>query len=264
MLKYAAIAILCLWPLSASAQYPSPETKDQVADRLIAAMNIPEHASTSEAGDIVRQFIWTNSVHRIDQEFYNHWNRHSVIADKMLDFVAGKRTEAPHMECSSRRDLMMAVMKRLGYRVRSVDRFAFDDQLHSHSFLEIYNPETQYWEIQDVDHNVFWMLTGEKRRAGIADIIRGNFDNVIPCRTPDLCDPDLPHPDMPATKMTERLHLMDLAYVGAEGGHKSVLFANKTRVDLSRKLNHNGRLATFCELQPRQCAGDIMQFEEER
>lgn len=200
--------------------------------------------------DTVRRFIWSNSRHKIDNEFYAHWHRQDVIIDKMIAFHGGRQEMAPPMECTSRRDLMKSVLQAQGIRVRTINVYAQEDGFPAHSFLEVWDVFAQKWFVQDPDYNLYWMLADRSRRAGIEDMIKGGPDAVVPCPGPDSCGWDELRYD--GRSLSNLYRFFGMAVVRNSAGGESVLNVPKL-FDMRSPVLYNGRPTTFCQLHSRLC-----------
>lgn len=115
-------------------------------------------ASANERIDFARQWIAANSNH--DESY--------VVGDKPLDTTEMlKRLQAasqgkgdkPGLTCGPRALLLERILRVWGFRVRLVSIFFVNysaDEIGSHTYLEVLNPETERWEAVDPDNNLYY------------------------------------------------------------------------------------------------------------
>jgi hypothetical protein len=78
------------------------------------------------------------------------------------------------------------MLQRMNVRER-VDVIYNDDDA-DHTFLEVFNPETAAWEIEDADFDVFWVFRSTGRRASLEDLLSYPVrETFMPCRSENDC-----------------------------------------------------------------------------
>lgn len=205
--------------------------------------------------NFIRNFIHSNSTHLIDQEFYTHWRDLNLMLTKFHAYATGKTDQKIHMECSTRTKINETLLQSLGYRTRSVDIYQQEPNFPSHSFLEVFNKDTNHWEIQDPDYNIFWKNKHTGERASIQNLIKDPMRNYIPCIDEHLCGDAIP-----SEQKDHIYHLyndMDLAITIDRTTDERPLHVNKARFDLNKKAPVKGQELSFCEYMPKNCRGDI-------
>lgn len=130
--------------------------------------------------DFLRGHVHDNSVHMIDEAFYKLWRDQTLIAGAVLSYIKKKNPEPPHLECSTRSGLLSSLYKALGYKTRAVQIWKNNGDFSSHVYLEIQNPQTGAWEIQDPDHNVTWKNRRTGKRVPTSALI-ADFKAHHPC-----------------------------------------------------------------------------------
>jgi hypothetical protein len=129
--------------------------------------------------DNVRALIQAHSVHRNDDEF-NSIMRNRSFAQEMLKHVTGQRSARVPMICGVRAWLMHDLLEEMGYDAMVVH--IFDAQTPaSHTFVRVLNPETDKWETQDPDINIYWIEVRTGTRIAVEDYAPDNLDKVQPC-----------------------------------------------------------------------------------
>ncbi len=223
-------------------------------------MDVPQGQGFHATADYARDFIWHNSVHKIDEEFYAHWGNTPVIVSKMISYAQGQHNHPPHLECSSRSGLMSGIMESLGYRVRSVDVYKHLDEFPAHSFLEVLNPETDKWEIYDADYNIFWCRTADGHRAGIKDIISApDLDAVLPCLAGDICG----WSEVFKTGAESLRGYYGLAVIIDRDADERPLLINRSRFPFEKAAPVSGRAnLAYCEYRAKNCKEKITFYQK--
>ena len=120
-------------------------------DQIVALVVLPD--KHQERFDAVRAFLNEHSIHKIDQEF-RALREEKSFTTAILAHAAGKRAQPVPMECSTRSNLMGQMLRKLGYKTRTVAIFDSETN-HSHTFLDVLNPDSGQWETQDPDYNIY-------------------------------------------------------------------------------------------------------------
>lgn len=210
--------------------------------------------------DRLRSFINTHSIHKIDALFKSYWRDSREIARRTLAYAKGETRDKPHLECSTRSGMMGAFVKALGYRTRPVVVYGVQDGLLlSHTFLEIKNPETGEWQVQDPDLDLYYIVKASGKRAAITDLIRLDVGALKPCNSSGACGWDIKSPeDFPATKMHK---YMGLASVNDYQVDKRPLINNPSRFDLEKPVTYQKTQRPYCEHLEKNCRGDILRLQ---
>lgn len=130
--------------------------------------------------DTLMAFVHNNSVHNIDDEFWDDFRNKPRTLDKLLAHARGESTEKPHMECSTRSKLLLPLARKAGFEGHMVDMFKYHPEYLSHKVVEVKNPETGLWELYDPTYQIFWKNEKTGGRASIHDLVmeEGPF---LPC-----------------------------------------------------------------------------------
>ena len=256
LLLITALIALCV---SEYGKRRQEKAEQESLNDLLAIMAVPQDQDFHATADYVRDFIWRNSVHNIDEEFYAHWGNTPVIVSKMIAYAKGQSKRPPHLECSSRSGLMSGIMKLLGYKVRSVDVYRHLDEFPAHSFLEVFNPEAAKWEIYDTDQNIYWRDTTNGQRAGIEDIIATpDLDTVQPCLQGGRCG----WYEVFQAQATTMRQYYGLAVIIDRGADERPLLINRSRFpfDTPAMISGRGHLA-YCEYRAKNCKEKITFYD---
>ncbi|MBU0859629.1 MAG: hypothetical protein KJ667_06805, partial [Alphaproteobacteria bacterium] len=165
-----------------------------VDEARILAAQIPRQdgQSVPEYADAIRLFVNRHSEHKIDEEFYTYWyNVPLMMAMIKAHATVPSSTPAhplPHMECATRSAVMYHILQEVDIQTRVVVIYPNENSTASHTFLEIYNPATKRWTIQDPDGNFYWRFKEGAQRAGVADLLRKPVHMTFtPCRDIHTC-----------------------------------------------------------------------------
>lgn len=228
---------------------------------LIPYMNLNETDPFEIRMDKIRRFVHGNSIHSIDNEFYKIDGDDKAIAALFMDRIEGRSKTGPHLECSSRSGVVQKIVRHMGYEVRGIVGYKYEDGYRSHVFVEIKNPETGKWIIQDPDYDVSWRIVSTGERASIDDLIKNDFDTYEPCVTPDRCgwvitndlgkSPDNIKRSLAMALITER---------DKNGNSSKSSIVNTKRFDLSKAPDGAKNDKPFCEAVKKHCPADMVKY----
>jgi hypothetical protein len=224
---------------------------DDALEKLLGLLTLGEQLKAEERFDAVRQFIHTNSHHGDDSEFRELLGKKDRIAEEMIAYASGQRSEPIHLLCGARSNLMSAVLEKLGYETRIIALFDTDDEeLRSHTFLEVRNPETGRWETQDPDFDLYWASKESGLRLSLAEAAE-DLSKVEPCHRADLCG--WTADDDEGKSAAAIRDLLDIICVTDERhGERFCRFT--TRAKSNRIFRRDGDTGLFCDLMPTRCA----------
>jgi hypothetical protein len=224
---------------------------DDMLEEVIGLMMLPEQLKPEERFDAVRQFIHRNSRHSNDAEFRKLLGKMDLMAEGMIAYATGHRTEPIHLLCGARSNLMASVLQKLGYETRIIALFDTDDkELRSHTFLEVMNPKTGRWETQDPDFDLYWTDKRSGVRVSLAEAAE-DLSNLEPCHRSDVCGWELN--DSEGKSASDLRDLLDIVCFTDEAkGERFCRFT--TRGEPHRIFTRNGDSGKFCELMPTRCA----------
>jgi hypothetical protein len=144
----------------------------------IAEIIAPINSSRSQQIDSAREFVHRNSVHGIKQ---NKLSQSEDVIQSLWCHYENKG-DPPPLTCGPRARAMKSILDQLHIKSRIVHIYSdTSDQIRSHTFLEVYNKDSDNWEIQDPDLNIFYIDQNTSRKVSTADIIFGNSKTIIPC-----------------------------------------------------------------------------------
>ena len=152
-----------------------------IEGRILSIINDKNFKSKTEFIDEVRNFVYHNSVNSIKEMGLEHdesaWNI-TYVLEKI--YLSAKGAEfKPYLSCGPRAFAMRAILSDAGIESRIVLLFSDDfDSLEDHTVLEVFNPDTLMWEIQDPDSNSYYIDETTKKRISIAELILDNKESV--------------------------------------------------------------------------------------
>lgn len=239
-----AKAQMSWWSVAFPQSREAQEPIRQSAAQLAAMIPLDENASFHEKIDAVRKFIQSNSIHKIDEEFYSYWGKMPLLMQLILFNASGSLDDKPHMECASRSAVMYHILQTMNIKARPVVGYNGDDIADSHTFLEVYNPETGEWEIQDPDKNIFWTFKDSGTRAATKDLIGKPLeDTFLPCRSEQDCG-------YPETNKKSLTRFFALASIIDFKAGKNPLLANPARLDMDHPFLKKENPMAYCTLFP--------------
>lgn len=234
--------------------------KEQIKE-LIKLSNVEKLTAFQERTDSLRTFIATNSSHNMDEEFYSIWRDQTAIANVVLAYIKGERKDLPHLECSTRTGLVASLYRELGYRTRGIVVFNTSDQLASHTLLEVQNPETKNWELQDTDYNIFWRHKESGKRASIIDLMKDPQMHE-PCNNSKPCgwdDGEAGH------KNAENLlnYLGIASIIDKQINRRLSVYAKDTDPENIYNTAQNGT-GSFCDVWKKNCRQGFQTLQDYR
>jgi hypothetical protein len=229
---------------------------DAGAERIIAMAGIAATMPLDEQVDRLRTFVNRNSIHEIDDEFYSYWRDLPQVIARMTAFAQGLGPP-PHLECSSRSELMQAVLPRLGHDTRAIVLYDHAEGFPSHTFIEVRDTATGRWQIQDPDYDLYWTHLASGRRASIYDLLASPLTGFAPCNGIH-CDWSLVSWEGKAAAKLRRYFGL-ASVVDRERGVRPLL-VNTTRFDLAQPQLVEGATRTFCQWAGKNCRQEILRF----
>lgn len=128
----------------------------------------------------IRSFINSNSIrYQSNQKRYYDENDSKKVVDMMLNFH-NNQINPPQLSCSSRASAMQEILKVLGVKSRLVNLFS--ENSGSHSFLEVLNPNTNQWILEDPDYNIAYKFINQDKKVSLADLVTSSNEDFHPCR----------------------------------------------------------------------------------
>ena len=235
-------------PSSSIETLSSKRKSDPIAERVVETIGISDSDSFHEKTDKIRQFVHQSSIHRIDDELYTY----IYDSDRILEMLEASYLEKqppPGLECWTRSNAMIRLAYSAGVRTRQVIVYRPIDGYLSHTLLEVYNPATDAWEMQDPEYNMFYIDTEQTRRASITDLVTNSYDAFMPCSDENTCGWDISSQEHHDPKVLYE-------YFGLAtypDGETAIVLVNDDRFPFSETFMLDGRRIQFCEIKPALC-----------
>ncbi len=156
----------------------APSGPDYVAELAAIA---PVGSGDRETADLVREFVHASSFHDPVNTFTIDPYDVQTMAKEILE------GRVPILYCGHRARLMGAILERRGVRSRVINYLTSHPLIgmeydSGHVLLEVYNPETAAWEVQDPDYNViFAMNDAPETRLGAVGTLTTPKADFAPC-----------------------------------------------------------------------------------
>jgi hypothetical protein len=152
------------------------------ADSVSALINAYAASRELPIIDAAREFVYANSDHGDGLWYQTYGNDNAYVLESLYRTASGDTTATrPQLLCGNRAEAMQAILGDLGIRSRTIYVFSkYSGALMGHVYLEVMNPTTGSWEIQDPDYNVAYEYE-DGRRLGAAALIAGaDFSRIYP------------------------------------------------------------------------------------
>lgn len=226
-----------------------PTTKEysKSIEAIRQYINSQEFSSETGRIDFVRKWVYENSIHRIDAQHREYaFNTPRVIS--MLWNTHISKQDYAHLSCGPRAMAMKRILDSLGVKSRVISVFTDNNpQVNSHTFLEVLNTETERWELQDPDFNIYYIDTESKKRIATSRLIWGDLDNVTPISTnkKGWKDNNVQH-----LKQDYFEAMIYMNHLRTEKTEKSVILLNTDRFNAAKVFEKNNNM-TFYEFADR-------------
>ncbi len=129
--------------------------------------------------DAVHRFIQKNSV---DSEQLSYAPDYSDALQQMYKHSLDSNAEPPRLLCDGRSTVMLTLLKELGIESRLV--FLYQDLpgwLNQHTVLEVFNPDSQYWQTHDLASGVYYAHGPSGIRVNAESILFDDRDDIWGC-----------------------------------------------------------------------------------
>ncbi len=209
-----------------------PITAQNINDLNKISEYITSHSSKSDRIDFIRNWVYQNSVHKIDAEH----KKYAFKTKKVLPMLWNTHQTSkghPHLSCGPRAAAMSAILDKLEIPNRMVMIFTDENpQVNTHTFLEVFNIKSNQWEIQDPDFNIYYVDDTQKRISTLA-LIFGNLETITPISM-----------DKKGWKDNNVAHLKKYfeALMYYNKYTKSTIITNMTRFNAKKIFEKNGHL----------------------
>lgn len=140
--------------------------------KIVELINESRPKTKTEFIDETRKFVYENSINIYkdsseppEEDIELAWKMTYALDSLYLSKITGDG-EPARLACGSRALVMSKILDGAGIQSRVVDLISDDfDYLAFHTLLEVFNPESQRWEIQDPDSNSYYFNKKTKKRS---------------------------------------------------------------------------------------------------
>jgi len=151
---------------------------DKVKNIIINTYN-PE--TFTDKVQLTMEFVHNNSLHLLDEEYYNYAFNTPIVINKLLLAQGGNINEKPHLSCGSRSYAMRDILIRFGINSRMVQVYSDDFNIvEAHRFLEVYNQGRNQWEVWDPDYNITYIDKHSTMPVDITTMVLEGLENIVP------------------------------------------------------------------------------------
>lgn len=256
LLGLAAVIVLVIAGFEEFKDYRA-EREIRIKARVLVTLAEPSPKDTFHGqADAIMDFVWRNSTHKVDEEFYRDFGFPARQMDGLAAFASGRTRAKPHLECSTRSGIVRRMMAVHGYVTRSIDVYRLLEGFHSHSFLEVKNPATGHWEVMDPDNNLYWTNKDTGERASMVDLLALPFNAFDPCRPDEGCPSETAFNDRDLMLKLWDYYRMAVIFDPKGGGRD--LYYNPARLTLNRTAMTNDGPKTICQYAEKICRRNII------
>ena len=180
----------------------------------------------SDLIDAVHQFINANSISKTQLPYDADF---SDAVQLMYDHSQGLSSELPQLQCDGRSTAMLTILKELGIESRLIFLYKSDPGwISEHTVLEVFNPDTQYWQVHDLSNDIYYAAVESGIRVDAESMLFGAHEGIHGCPIAGgACSTDL--------------SANGLAYFSAlRYGFTNEVWVNPDRFDLSARFLGKG------------------------
>lgn len=214
---------------------PLPLDRMSPAARMI---HDERHETATQTIDAVREFVYHNALDKRQRDYEADYSDAIQI---MYEYAQGNSDEQPYLQCDGRSGSMFTLLQELGIESRLILLYGHDENwISQHTFLEVFNPDTQQWEVHDGLYGIYLYDEIAGERASVERAVFGEPEGMVACNAAGDCNTDLyDHVDG---------YLMAFRY-----GYDRTFWVNPDRFDLSKRFSDHGgvNLAEFLTGNPR-------------
>ena len=181
--------------------------------------------------DATRNFVRENSDHGDGPWFEQHASDYPyVIRMLYLTSIGDKMAERPVLQCGNHAATMATILNQKGYVYRFVRALSGKhNPLQDHVILEVFNKDTDRWELHDPNYNVKYVYAKTREVASLSEVAMADdlAQSIIPCVVGN--DRDCGWETNDAGKL-----LTNGYYSAFEIQGRNIIFLNHNRADFSR------------------------------
>jgi hypothetical protein len=138
-----------------------------------------QNLNISDTIDAVHRFIQTNSI--LDQQ-KTYDADYSDAIDLMFNYAQGNTTDQPFLQCDGRSTAMLTTLRELGIESRLVFLYRpVPGYLSQHTTLDVFNPQTQSWELHDLNWDFYFVEADSLKRVSAERVLFGSRETLLGC-----------------------------------------------------------------------------------
>jgi hypothetical protein len=138
-----------------------------------------QNLSVSETIDAVHRFIQTNSI--LDQQ-KTYDADYSDAIDLMFNYAQDDTQEQPFLQCDGRSTAMLTTLRELGIESRLIFLYRpVPGYLSQHTTLEVFNPDTQRWQLHDLNWDFYYVDAETQERVSAERVLFGSHETLLGC-----------------------------------------------------------------------------------
>ena len=130
--------------------------------------------------DFLRQFIYYNSEQ--NDSTFELPKQMDTALNTLLIAKNTNNSELVKWRCFNKSRAMIYMLEKIGIKARSIGIWtdSGSDGDFGHALLEVFNPNTNKWEITDPTYNVFFQ-DSDGTRLSMFEIVSGDLSDLEPC-----------------------------------------------------------------------------------
>jgi hypothetical protein len=137
--------------------------------------------STTDRIRSVMEFVHDNSLHLTDDEYKAYAFKREIVVKRLILTSQGHEEVKPHLSCGSRAFAMRDILATFGVTSRLIQIYSDAYTIvKGHRMLEVFNPESQTWELWDPDYRVTYVNSVTKKPENIINIVFGDIELIVP------------------------------------------------------------------------------------
>lgn len=175
----ASFNILLPVSYSSGDKHFSKETSgDNSVEAIVTLILEQQPRSETEFIDMVRNFVRENSFIIEGQPDENAFNT-SIVLQRLLAHYFSPNSQLPRLNCLPQSLAMAEILAHAGIESRLVE-LTLKRSFAKHVVLEVFNPETQQWEVQDALANVYYLKSDGQLASAVELVAINSLENITP------------------------------------------------------------------------------------
>jgi len=195
----------------------------------------------------LRHCVFVNSKFGADKANEVYWKDWHGVVSWAQEHADGKRSDKPPMECFYRDKMLRNLLEIQNIESRQIVLTLNEDGFDGHVVTEIYNSDTNKWEMHDPLYDAEYRLVDEGQPATLKHMLSLPIDKIVPCDFNGECGWARLNPEGMSYTVLKRY--WNAAWVAEE----ETLYVAPGRFDVQKKRLVNGVMKNFCEHQPDRC-----------